>query len=372
LQLKVLQKKRQKCKITYRLSDSSKDLTFRSDTVGSLRPPRRLADGRLRADGILTRSGVFRYLNEDGSERLEYRPETEVFKAASLESFAAVPVTDDHPGEVVTAANARKYAVGTVGDTPHRDGNNMRAQLTVFDAETIAKMEAGKVELSCGYICDLVHAPGIAPDGTRYDAMQTNIVGNHLAIVDRGRAGNARVRMDSDGEFVSSGQAPAKKDDKMEEQLKLALEVGAKEKVRADELEKKLAEAENCAANAKQRGDSAEAALASEKSGFASAVKARVALEASAGALLGSACCDLTDRQIKVALVKKVDGDEIADEMGDLYVAGRFDGALKRAQNAANAQAETRVVIDNANRVNSDKESDARKAMNDRLSKRGK
>jgi hypothetical protein len=61
-------------------------------------------------------------------------------------------------------------------------------------------MESGKTQVSNGYTCDTLEKP---PASTRctapYDAIQKNIRGNHVAIVDRARAGvTAQARMDAD------------------------------------------------------------------------------------------------------------------------------------------------------------------------------
>lgn len=177
---------------------------FRSD-LGTLRPVERLPDGRVRVDALLTRSGIFRYTADDGSERLELRPDDEVFRPQSMRSFAVVPLTDDHPPEMLTARTAKQFAVGSTGDTIVRDDNHVRGSIGVFDADTIAKMDAGKLEISCGYTCDLEDAPGVHPVYGPYHAIQRNIVGNHVALVDQGRAGSARVRMD--GVFVNPRKA---------------------------------------------------------------------------------------------------------------------------------------------------------------------
>ena len=153
-----------------------------------------MPDGRIRVDGVLTRAGVFLYRNPDGSERREYRPPGEVFKQDSLKTFADVVVTDDHPPVMVDASNARQFAVGHVSGDPRRDGDLVIGRLTVMDATTIAKLEGGKVALSCGYEVDLESVSGVTPEGDRYDAVQRNIRGNHVAIVETGRAGpEARI-----------------------------------------------------------------------------------------------------------------------------------------------------------------------------------
>ena len=49
--------------------------------------------------------------------------------------------------------------------------------------------------MSLGYKVDLEEVPGVW-QGQAYDAVQRNIVINHLAIVRSGRAGNARLNLD--------------------------------------------------------------------------------------------------------------------------------------------------------------------------------
>ena len=118
-----------------------------------------------------------------------YRDESEVFRKASLQTFGLLPVTDDHPVDLVTADTARMVSVGTTNEEVLRDGEYLRIGIKLTDAATIRKVQDGKRELSVGYTSELVWGDGIAPDGTAYQARQTNIVGNHIAIVDAGRAG---------------------------------------------------------------------------------------------------------------------------------------------------------------------------------------
>jgi len=60
----------------------------------------------------------------------------------------------------------------------------------IADQKAIDAINAGKVELSMGYTCDIEFIDGIAPDGQSYNAVQRNIRGNHLAIVDAARGGS--------------------------------------------------------------------------------------------------------------------------------------------------------------------------------------
>lgn len=120
-----------------------------------------------------------------------FRPEEEVFSEQSLKSFQNKPVTDNHPPELVTAKNSKQFSVGHSGPEVLRDGDFAKTILHVTDADAIAKIQSGKVELSNGYTADIDWTPGVTPDGEQYDAVQRNIKGNHIAIVERGRAGPA-------------------------------------------------------------------------------------------------------------------------------------------------------------------------------------
>ncbi|RVI18011.1 DUF2213 domain-containing protein, partial [Sinorhizobium meliloti] len=160
---------------------------------------RRTADGYLVADVRTARTGIQLYAgHEVGKPEMAtvkvYRPEDQVFDKASLGSYAHKPVTNDHPDEAVTADNWKSLSVGQIGDEVARDGEFVRVPLIVMDGATISEIEGGKRELSAGYTCDLSWEPGTTPEGEKYDAIQKNIRINHVAIVQRGRAGSeARI-----------------------------------------------------------------------------------------------------------------------------------------------------------------------------------
>jgi hypothetical protein len=159
-----------------------------------------LADARVNADGYLeaiartARTGVQQYRGaEVGKPEIPvvnvFRDEAEVFSKAALDSFAQIPITVDHPAEPVNAANWKKYAAGTTGNEVLRDGEHLKIGLRITDAAAVAAVQAGKRELSVGYSTELLWEDGVAPDGTPYQAKQTAIVANHIAIVSAGRAG---------------------------------------------------------------------------------------------------------------------------------------------------------------------------------------
>lgn len=117
-----------------------------------------------------------------------YRSGDQVFDRASIASFIGKPITNDHPATAVTADNWREHARGTVMGAV-RDGEYVSFDLMLTDAAAIAAVKSGKRELSNGYQTTLDFTPGTTPEGHAYDVKQTAIVGNHIAIVDRGRAG---------------------------------------------------------------------------------------------------------------------------------------------------------------------------------------
>lgn len=155
---------------------------------------RRTGDGYLAANARVARTGIQTYLGRevgkpDMATVKVFRPESEVFHTDALRSFAHRPVTNDHPPEAVSARNWKTHSVGMTGDEIARDGTFVRVPMVVMDQAAIDDVEAGKVELSMGYACDLDWTAGTTPEGEAYDARQTNIRGNHLAIVAAGRAG---------------------------------------------------------------------------------------------------------------------------------------------------------------------------------------
>ncbi len=316
----------------------------------------RRPDGTLLVEGVLTRSGVFVYHDAAGRERREYRPPDEVFKADALASFNLVPLTDDHPPKLLTAENAKQYAVGAVGE-PRRDGDYVVAPLSVFDAATIEKLDAGKRELSCGYMVDVIDQPGVSPEGERYDAIQRGICGNHVALVDVARAGReARIRLDgAAGVAVMVRRADAAQEGNMgkvridgvdfDVSDQVAQAIAKQDAARAAELQAATVRADEAAgqvAAEKARADGLAKELEAEKKArqdaedpakVAARVDARVAVMDAGRSILGKEVdlTKMTDREIQVAVVEKVDGDKIAADEHERYVKGRFDSAVKRA-----------------------------------------
>jgi hypothetical protein len=171
-------------------------------------------DGYLVATPRVARTGIQLYygselgLTGDDAKKIMkvWRPEDEVFKTDSLATFAYKPVTDDHPPTAVEAKNWKDYAKGQMGGEIARDGDFVRVPMAVMDGPTVKKVKAGKSELSVGYDATIVFDAGTTPDGKQYDAKQTGIVVNHLAIVDAARGG-AKLRIGDGIETPPKGES---------------------------------------------------------------------------------------------------------------------------------------------------------------------
>lgn len=124
-----------------------------------------------------------------------YRDPKELARAAS--SFEGKPLlirhkpvnADDHPKELT---------VGTIGSPVSFDAPYLTAPLTVWDGKAIELIETDEQrELSAGYRYRPDMTPGTTPDGEAFDGTMRDIGGNHLALVEQGRAGPDVLVQDS-------------------------------------------------------------------------------------------------------------------------------------------------------------------------------
>ncbi len=359
--------------------------------VGGLQKGKRRHDGTVRLDARLTRSGIFLYSDGNGGIRREYRPPEEVFKADSMESLKLVPVTNNHPTTGVRSDNARRHAVGAIGQDVREDGGFVRATMAVHDADTIQQMDEGKEELSCGYKCFVDMTPGTTPDGLRYDAVQRDIVYDHVAIVDRGRAGSdVRARLDAyraDGFDVgimeedennraddgATNEPPERRGD---ENMKFTVKIdGIDYQLEGDESAKQaVMKLHGSIEGAKAKADAAKAAAdqavneAQEKCDKESAradaaetklketeeartdaadklpdlVKARVQLEKDAAKILDEVKGDASDADIKKEAVAKAMPNLDLEGKSDAYIEGLFDHAVAQADNKTKKEADAK------------------------------
>jgi hypothetical protein len=143
---------------------------------------------------IVTSCGIFQYRNKDGTVRRELRLPEHVFAPESLASYKGKPIIVTHSAAPVTSENAPDEVIGTILSEGIRDGDDVRAEIVIHDTDAMER--SGFKELSLGYtqVSDLT--PG-EWNGQPYDAVQTEIRINHLALVGKARAGeDARLNVD--------------------------------------------------------------------------------------------------------------------------------------------------------------------------------
>lgn len=111
-----------------------------------------------------------------------YRLEEDVFSPAALASMEGKDVTRGHPPDMLDASNQAAYSNGHI-ENVRRDGENTVADLIIKDPSLVSDVENNVLrEVSCGYYCTF--EPYM--DGYK----QTHLIGNHVAVVPRGRAGH--------------------------------------------------------------------------------------------------------------------------------------------------------------------------------------
>lgn len=125
-------------------------------------------------------------LDDDGGLITVNREADELFKPETLASFEGKAVTNNHPDDWVNPQNWKQLAVGTGFNFRRGEGvedHLLLADLLVTDAQAIKDIQHGKVEISLGYDADYTQAG-------KGKGFQTNILGNHIALVDKGRCGS--------------------------------------------------------------------------------------------------------------------------------------------------------------------------------------
>lgn len=119
------------------------------------------------------------------------RTADDLFHPDCIGSFMGSPVVDEHPDpddypDGVTPETWKKlskgFSLSNVRRGEGRDEDVMLADLLITDADLIASVQAGKREVSCGYDADYEQTG----DG---EGRQFNIIGNHIALVEKGRCG---------------------------------------------------------------------------------------------------------------------------------------------------------------------------------------
>ncbi|WOE32168.1 MULTISPECIES: DUF2213 domain-containing protein [unclassified Acinetobacter] len=114
------------------------------------------------------------------------RDEDVLFDPRTIASFEGKPVTDDHPDDWVNPDNWKELSKGSANNVRRGediDSDCLVADLLITDKDMIDAVMADKVEISLGYDADYTEI-------SVGKGIQTNIFGNHIAVVDKGRCGS--------------------------------------------------------------------------------------------------------------------------------------------------------------------------------------
>lgn len=160
----------------------------------------------------IARTGEYKYLGKElgikdrYNEIIKiYRNPEEVFSKKAIASFEGKIVTDEHPSDLLTSENAQRYSKGSIQNVRKSNENDdlLLADLFLYDKKLINEVLDGKREVSCGYDCVYVDNG----DGT---FNQTEIRGNHVAVVESGRAGRLVSIKDSNKEMKGENKNMSK------------------------------------------------------------------------------------------------------------------------------------------------------------------
>lgn len=146
-------------------------------------------------DTPISRTGTQLYYDGEGipvransrGEIRVVRDASEVFNPIAISSFNGKPITNDHPPVKVDPDNWKEYSIGVIlnprrGDGREFDSDYLYADLLITDKDAIEDVKQGKLELSCGYDSEYEEiSPG--------EGRQHFIIGNHVALVEKGRCG---------------------------------------------------------------------------------------------------------------------------------------------------------------------------------------
>lgn len=137
----------------------------------------------------------------DGKVWVHRDPE-EVFRPQTIASFLGKSITIRHPNDFVDPKNWRLLSHGSAqnvrkGEEKDDEGEySLIADLLITDEIAIGLVKNGLREVSCGY--DAEYEQTGEGEGRQY-----NIIGNHIALVEQGRAGPTYAIKDHKGKANS-------------------------------------------------------------------------------------------------------------------------------------------------------------------------
>jgi hypothetical protein len=132
---------------------------------------------------------------DPGKKYWLWRHPDELKKAAA--TFNNKPILVEH---VPVTADKHKpdLVVGSTGTDAVYEHPYLKNSLVFWTTPAIDAINSGEQrQLSCAYHYQPVMRPGITPDGVPYDGIMTELHGNHIALVEDGRAGDNVIVADA-------------------------------------------------------------------------------------------------------------------------------------------------------------------------------
>jgi uncharacterized protein len=166
-----------------------------------------------------------------------FRPESAVNNPETIESFKNKPFIVDHEmlsgfqGDETTTAPEEKGIDGVLTSNVYYEKPWLRGDLQIFSRKAQGELDQNKKDLSLGYTCDFELKPGMF-NGQHYEVVQTNMRGNHIALVDEGRVPGARV-LDGHKMIFDHLKFDVRPSDEDQHMQKRALDASAVEQLKA-------------------------------------------------------------------------------------------------------------------------------------------
>ncbi len=204
-------------------------------------------------DVPMTKIGIFPYLGKQISPELDpdkvyqvLRPKEELTKAETLKSLEAIPLVIEHTmiGEGFTPPED-KGLEGTTLKNVKVKGDLITNDLTAYTDRCKQAINDGKRDLSMGYRCRYELSSG-EYNGQHYDAIQRDIIFNHIALVDEGRMGaecrimDSAITFDSISDLLKQQKENTKMaknftlDEDLKEEIKEEIKEELKEEIKED------------------------------------------------------------------------------------------------------------------------------------------
>lgn len=132
-----------------------------------------------------------------------YRPASELSKPDTVNSLNGIPILLEHHPDSAEAP-AKEYRVGATGTDAEWKEPYLTNSLHIQDADAIRRINDGTMkELSLGYFYTPIRKEGEFK-GEHYDFIMTDISCNHVALVEKGRAGADVMVHDSALEILNN------------------------------------------------------------------------------------------------------------------------------------------------------------------------